>query len=41
MVLSDHLAMIDSQKCFIIDENIEQKIVSELEYEVFKKQNDI
>ena len=41
MVSSGHLAMIDSQRCFIIDENIELKIVSELEYEVFKKQNDI
>lgn len=41
MVSSDHLAMIDSQKCFMIEEGIEKKIVSELEYEVFKKQNDI
>lgn len=37
MVSSDHLAMIDSQRCFIIDESIEQKIVTVLEYEGFKK----
>lgn len=41
MVLSDHLAMIDSQKCFMIDKNIEKKIVSELEYETIRKQNNI
>ena len=36
MVSSDHLAMIDTQKCFIIDENIEQKIMSVLQYERIK-----
>lgn len=41
MVLSDHLAMIDSQKCFMIDKNIEKKIVSELEYETIRKHNNI
>lgn len=28
MIESDHLAMIDSQKCFMVDEEIEQKIVN-------------
>ena len=37
MASSDHLAMIDSQRCFMIDESIEQKIVTVLEYEGFKK----
>lgn len=37
MVSSDHLVMIDSQRCFIINESIEQKIVTVLEYEGFKK----
>lgn len=36
MVSSDHLAMIDTQKCFIIDENIEQKIMSIMQYERIK-----
>ena len=38
MIAYDHLAMIDSQKCFMIDENIEQKIVSIMEYEIINKQ---
>ena len=37
MVLSDHLAMIDSQRCFMIDESIEQNIVTVLEYERIKR----
>ena len=37
MVSFDHLAMIDSQRCFMIDESIEQKITTVLEYEGFKK----
>ena len=37
MIASNHLAMIDSQRYFIIDENIEQKIVTLLEYERITK----
>ena len=29
----DNLALIDSQQCFVIDENIEEKIVSLKDYE--------
>ena len=37
MVSFDHLAMIDSQRCFIIDESIEQKIVSIMEYKIVEQ----
>ncbi len=33
IIASDHLAMIDSQQCFIIDERIENKIMTLLEYD--------
>ena len=37
MIASNHLAMIDSQRCFMIDESIEPKIETVLEYELIKK----
>ena len=33
MIIGDNLAMIDSQQCFMIDENISKKIVTIAEYE--------
>ena len=33
MIASDHLAMVDSQKCFIIDDSIKKKIMKYCDYE--------
>ena len=37
MIISDHLAMIDSQRCFMIDDECEEKKISLIEYEYEKK----
>ena len=37
MVISDHLAMIDSQRCFMIDDKNEREILSLIEYDYEKK----
>jgi hypothetical protein len=37
MIEFDDFAMIDSQQCFMIDESIEEKVISLSKYEIVNK----